>query len=219
MTEDKIIKTDFNFGWDKWQISPESFQLSFQYQKGDILDVGCGTCQLCDYLHNRGWRGKYYGIDIQKYDEYKYPRGINLIIGDALEVEFPSVDTVVLYNILEHVDEPVELLRKAIDTAKENILINIPKRNEEMWEYGVVEYHQLDKTHKHCGFSEEEIYKLVDIAGGKIRVYQKLERTNIENFLIGLWNNIIPRTIIRLFIKIFSYKTFYQAIWCEIVKK
>jgi len=139
-------------------------------------------------------------------------------MGDALEVKFPIVDTVVLYNILEHVDKPITLLRKAINAAKGNVLINVPKRNEEMWEYGIVEYHQLDKTHKHCGFIKEEIYKIVDLAGGKITTYSELEKTN-ATIGIGLWNNIIPKRIVYLFSKIFSSKTFYQEIWCEIVKK
>jgi len=168
-------------------------------------------------LKEEGWKGKYYGIDIQKYEGYEYPKGAELIIGAALKVEFPKVDTVLLYNILEHVDDPLSLLRKAISAARENVLINVPKRNEEMWRYGVVEYHQLDKTHKHCGFSKEEVYKLVDLTGGEIKTYKEIGKTD-ATIGIGLWNNIIPKGIVYLLSKIFSSKTFYQEIWCEIIR-
>ena len=181
-------------------------ELIFKYQRGDILDVGCATCQLYKFLSDNEWKGKYYGIDIQKYENYNYPKEVKLIIEDALEVEFPKVDTVILNNILEHVDCPIKLLTKAINVARENVLINVPKRNEELWKYGIVEYHQLDKTHKHCGFSKEEVHKLVELAGGEIRTYKELGKTDATVGL-GLWNNIIPKTIIYLLSKIFSSKT------------
>jgi hypothetical protein len=96
-----------------------------------------------------------------------------LIIGDASELEFPKVDTILLYNILEHINDPLGLLKKAINSSQENVLIYIPQRNEELWHSGVVDYHQLDKTHKHCGFSKEEICNIIDLAGGNITNYHE----------------------------------------------
>ncbi len=212
----KVVKSDFDFGWKEWKNPPPYAELAFQYQKGDILDVGCGTCQLYTFSRKKGWKGKYYGIDVKKYD-YDYPKGIELIIGDALEVEFPEVDTIILYNILEHIDDPVKLLKKALNSARENVLVNVPKRNEELWKLGIVEYHQLDKTHKHCGFSRDEVYKLVELAGGNITKY--IEHSEISaRILLGLWNNIIPKGIVYVIYKIFPSKKFYQEIWCEVVE-
>jgi SAM-dependent methyltransferase len=217
--EDNFVKTDFDFGWKKWQGIPAYAELTLRHQRGDILDVGCATCQLYNYLKEKGWKGKYYGIDIQKYEGYDYPKDVELIIGDALKVEFPRVDTILLYNILEHVDDPIILLRKAISAARENVLINIPKRNEEMWKYGIVEYHQLDKTHKHCGFSKNEVYKLVNLAGGKIIRWEEWDGIIVIPIMIFgkrlgvlLLNHKIGRVI-------FPRKTFYTEIWCEVIKK
>lgn len=212
----KVVKSDFDFGWKEWKKPPAYAELAFQYQKGDILDVGCGTCQLYSFLRKKGWKGKYYGIDAKKYN-YDYSKGIELIIGDALEVEFPEVDTVILYNILEHIDDPVKLLKKALNSARENVLVNVPKRNEELWKLGIAEYHQLDKTHKHCGFSRDEVYKLVELAGGKICTYKELGRTDAR-VLLGFWDSIIPKGIVYALTKIFPSKVFYQEIWCEVVE-
>jgi hypothetical protein len=41
-----FIKKDFDFGWKRWQGIPAYAKLTLQYQKGDILDVGCATCHL-----------------------------------------------------------------------------------------------------------------------------------------------------------------------------
>jgi SAM-dependent methyltransferase len=32
--------------------------------ESSVLDVGCGFCDLYDFLDNRGWQGRYTGIDI-----------------------------------------------------------------------------------------------------------------------------------------------------------
>ena len=209
---------DFDFGWKKWQSIPSYVELVFWYQRGDVLDVGCGPCQLNKFLKSKGWRGKYYGIDIKKYKSCQNSKEVKFIVGDALNLEFPKTDTIVLYNILEHVEDPVKLLAKAVSATKNNVLINVPKRNEEMWSYGIVEYHQLDKSHKHCGFSKKEVYNLVNLAGGKIVTYKELGKID-ATISLPLWNNIIPKAVIYLLDKLFSSKTFYSSIWCEIIKK
>ncbi len=215
---DEIVKKDFDFGWKKWETPPEFAKLALQYQKGDVLDVGCATCQIYDYLKDNGWDNTYYGLDFQRYENYEYPADVNLIIGDALEVEFPEVDTVILYNILEHVNDPTLLVKKAISAARKNVLIYVPQRNEEMWMNGIVEFHQLDKTHQHCGFIKEEIYNIVSLSGGKISCYKDMVLRD-ATIGVNLWNNRIPRFIVGKLIKIFPSKIFYQEIWCEVVLK
>lgn len=212
-----LIKKEFDFGWKKWHDPPFYADLALNHQKGDILDVGCATCELYTFLKDNGWTGKYYGIDSVKYINYNYPPDVNLIIGQASEVEFPEVDTVILYNLLEHLDDPVNILAKSLKSTRNNVLINIPKRNEEMWvKYGLFEPHQLDKTHKHCGFSREDCYNMVDLAGGEIKIYHEAGEINALKGM-PLWNNAIPRGINLLMSKIFSSKTYYHDIWCEIV--
>jgi SAM-dependent methyltransferase len=222
----KIVKTEFNFGWKNWgKILPGYAEPTIKNQNGDILDIGCATCNLYSFLRSKGWEKTYYGVDIQKYGEYEYPSGINLIIEDPMKLKFPKVDTIILYNILEHIDDPVSLLEKSIKNSK-NVLVNIPKRNEGLWKHNIIEYHQLDKTHKHCGFSKQEIYKLTDLAGGKIIQYKEFGEVN-PKFGVVLWKNRIPQLAmillnkISIFIlsKIFSYESYYTDIWCEVVKK
>lgn len=217
LLSNELIKTNFDFGWKKWDNPPYYANLTIIHQRGDVLDIGCATCEVYKFLHENGWRKKYYGIDMEKYEDYEYPDNVNLIIGNALELEFPEVDTVILYNILEHVEDPLSLLKKSIEKCRKNVLINIPKRNEEMWKYGFSEIHQLDKTHKHCGFSKKEVFNLVELGGGKIKIYKDVGKINA---MIGihLWNNPIPLKIVHYLNKIFPSKAFYDSIWCEVVK-
>jgi SAM-dependent methyltransferase len=209
------VKTDFDFGWKYKKKCSDTLNLALQHERGNILEVGCGTCELYRFLRARGWNGKYYGIDLQRYEGYDYPKGAKLIIGDAFDVEFPPTDTVVLNSILEHVDDPRRLLSKSLEHCRHNVLIDVPKRNEELWTYGIVEYHQLDKTHKHCGFSTEELKALINASGGTITAYKEWGTVNA---LAGtrLWNNFVPKAIIWLLARVFSSKTYYGEMWCEV---
>lgn len=215
---DQLIKSDFDFGYKKWELDPIYAKLTLKYQKGDILDIGCATCQMYEFLKRNNWKNQYYGIDIQKYEGYNYPDNVNLIIGDATSLEFPKADTILLYSILEHVNDPISLLKKSLDSCRKNVLVHVPQRNEDMWKNGLVECHQLDKTHMHCGFSKAEIHSIVDISGGSIKKYME---TDAKNAIMGvnLWNNIIPKLTFILLNKMFSSKTFYENIWLEVVKK
>ena len=165
IVNDKAAKNDFDFGW-KTSIEPNTAELALRHNRGDILDIGCGTCRLYEYLRKRGWKGKYIGIDMRKHEGYDYPKDVALFIGDATNIALPKTDTCILYNVLEHVDNPSKLLAKCLKISK-NTLLNVPKRNEELWTHGIVEYHQLDKSHKHCGFTEEEIIETIKKSRGK----------------------------------------------------
>lgn len=215
---ENLVKSEFDFGWKKWSYVPEIAGLAVEFQKGDVLDVGCATCQLYDLLKSKGWSGKYHGIDIEKYEGYNYPEGVDLRIGDAFKLEFPEVDTVVMYDILEHVDDPVALLRKALKAARQNVLIAVPLRNEEMWKLGVVEMHQVDRTHKHCGFSKEEVQKLAELSGGRIRQQKDMGRVTA---IVGvkLWKGWFPKKLFYLMDKLFSSRSFYCGLWCEVVRE
>ena len=42
-----VVKTQFDFGWKKWGKNvPGYAEPTLKHQKGDILDIGCATCEL-----------------------------------------------------------------------------------------------------------------------------------------------------------------------------
>lgn len=212
-----LVKNDFDFGWKKWKYVPETARFALEHQMGDILDIGCATCQLYSFLKKKGWIGNYYGVDAVEYKGYNYPDSVNLTIGNALDLEFPRVDTVVLYDILEHVDRPITLLKKSIDCSRHNVLISVPRRNEELWALGVVEFHQLDKSHKHCGFSKEEVHKLVDLSGGEVHAYREYGALD-ASLGVNLWKGRVPKAALYGLKLLFSSRSYCSGILCEVVK-
>jgi SAM-dependent methyltransferase len=210
---DEIVKTSFDFCWRK-DMDPSKGQFALKHNLGNVLDVGCGTGMLYEHLQRNGWNGKYTGIDTVRYSSDLYPKGIQIIIEDALKLPFPTVDTCIAYDVLEHTDAPVGLLSKCLQASK-NVLVSVPKRNENLWRNGVVEYHQLDKTHRHCGFVEEELRKLAEKANGKVATYEEICPTKATS-LNGLWKSRIPRLFNKGFARVFASEVFYQVILAEI---
>ena len=215
MQPDDIVKSCLDFPW-KSQIHPDLGSLVLAHCKGSVVDVGCGTCQVYRHLRANGWNGQYVGIDTVAYDPQAYPEGAKVLVGDALTLELPTSDTFIVHDVLEHVDDPVALLARCVRSAK-NVLVAVPKRNEELWKYSVVEYHQLDRTHKHWGFTEEELRRLVERSGGRITRYQELVSVNLAALAPAFVEQEWFVRVIENFVKVFPTKSYALEIWCEVV--
>jgi SAM-dependent methyltransferase len=81
---------------------------------GAVLDVGCGQRLLEEYIG----RISYIGIDIQGGN----PKG------SATDLPFMDIsfDTVVMCEILEHLEDPRRAIREACRVARERVIITVP---------------------------------------------------------------------------------------------
>lgn len=216
MHSQTFAKDRVDFPW-KSQIHPVLGRLALEHCRGSVVDVGCGTCQLYRFLRASGWQGQYVGIDTVAYEPEAYPDSARVIHGDALTIELPTSDTFVLHDVLEHVEDPVSLLARCIRSAQ-NVIIAVPKRNEDLWQYGIVEYHQLDRTHKHWGFTEEELRRLVEHSGGKVVHYEEIIRTELLGILGAFVQHDWFVRIVKRMAELFPTKSYAQEIWCEVVQ-
>ena len=98
-----------------------------------VLDIGCGYGAVARSIARRVEGAEVLGIDfstanIDQARANDNPPNIRFIAGDAL-VDLPEGpwDTIVLSNVLEHIDERVPFLRRLVDTvAPKSILIRVP---------------------------------------------------------------------------------------------
>lgn len=216
MRPDLVAKTDIQFPW-KGEINLALGKLVVDNNRGNVVDVGCGTCQVYQHLIKHGWKGEYVGVDAVAYEGYAYPEAVKVILGDALAVPLPPSNTYILFDVLEHVEDPIGLLSKCIRNA-DNVLIAVPKRNEELWRRGVVEYHQLDRTHKHWGFTEHELRRLVKCSDGQIVKYQELVPIDLLGLLGAFTESDRFYRLMEQLTKLFPTKTYFQELWCEVTK-
>lgn len=104
-------------------------------EEGKILDVGCGSGQLIEWLKRHGW--EVYGVEISpKAISEANKRGLNVLCGELIDARFPKhfFDTVVLNGVLEHVHDPTELLREINRILKQDALLITVAPNIESYE-------------------------------------------------------------------------------------
>ena len=132
------------------------------FQLGDTaLDVGCGQAglgyvllQLFPNVHYHGWDYSSQAL----WSTVLEGEGWELYHGtfeDMAERQGPC-DTVYLCDVLEHVDEPSELLALVASLAKQRIVVSVPRyqaltyemhRGEHAWDFTEDEIHALLAVH------------------------------------------------------------------------
>lgn len=95
---------------------------------GSLLDIGCGCGRYIYILKEKGWDVK--GIDIAYTDYGRDVLGLNIHEGTLFDAKLPSesFDAVTLWWTLEHMYEPIEILKEAERILKKGgvLLVGVP---------------------------------------------------------------------------------------------
>lgn len=118
-----------NSQWEKLnEINFSKRTILEMVKNGSVLDIGCGDGLLLEQLKNKGLTVS--GIDISSTAiNICKERGLDCIHGDISEklpFEDNSYDSVLLIDVLEHLFQPIEVLKEARRISKGCVLISIP---------------------------------------------------------------------------------------------
>jgi len=143
--------------------SSKLISFATQYTGKKILDVGCATGEYCKKLNKLGF--KCVGVDINpEYVAKAKANGVEAYFMDAKSLRFPdnSFDTVLLFEILEHTNNPDDVLREAKRVARKNILITVPDCTNlsELRKIGLTYEHMLERDHVNF-FMKEDLESLL----------------------------------------------------------
>ena len=140
---------DFHWGPRVTKLNPEKALLLKKYAVGKCLDIGFGSGVYTKYLKTLGH--EVVGVDNEsefvRQAKKTYP-GIKFIHGSVSKLPFQEneFDTIILFDVLEHVDEKSAL--KEIARVGKRMIITVPHQNQKiLLKYGLAHAHNLDKTH------------------------------------------------------------------------
>jgi SAM-dependent methyltransferase len=137
-----------------------------------ILDIGCGKGQLICQMFNFGFTNVQ-GVDKFIDKAYDYGYNVKVFKNDLAELKRNSYDLLMMHHVFEHMENPLEELRKCYDLLKEDshLIIRIPVVGK-AWEMYKQNWVQLDAPRHFFIHTEESMHVLAQNAGFTI--------TNIE---------------------------------------
>ena len=176
MERDKIFRDTENFYLEmEGALSRLLVNFACEHAGDTILDIGCATGEYCNALKKAGF--KCTGVDINReYVKRANEKGIKAYVMNGNNIEFQdnSFDTVLLFEVLEHVADPSSILNEAKRVAKRNILITVPNCTEffELKKFGLTYEHLLEMDHVNF-FTKNDLEELLSKNFSKFKVEEK----------------------------------------------
>ncbi|MDP3066980.1 MAG: class I SAM-dependent methyltransferase [Methanobacteriaceae archaeon] len=174
--------------------SPLLLDFATQNAGKTILDLGCATGEYCIKLEKMGFECT--GVDINtQYVEIARKNGVNAVVasGDDLKFADDSFDTVLLFEILEHVENPQNLLKEAKRVAKKNVLITVPNCGQlsQLSQFNLTYEHLLEQDHVNF-FTKNDLEDLIAVEFKEFKVKEG------EEIKLGALSLPLPLKIIIL---------------------
>jgi 2-polyprenyl-3-methyl-5-hydroxy-6-metoxy-1,4-benzoquinol methylase len=127
-----------------------------------ILDMGCATGNYSVVLKNMGYDVK--GADVNPaYVARARERGIDAVqIGNGIPFPDKSFDTVICFEVIEHVPDLKELFTEAKRLAAKNILFTTPNSEfvDELVRQGLLYEHFAELDHKNF-FTKDSLIRIL----------------------------------------------------------
>lgn len=133
-----------------------------------ILDIGCGNGKLICDLFNTGFQNVQ-GVDKFISRDLDYGHGVKVFQKDLSELKKENYDLLMMHHVFEHMDEPLEELKKSNALLKKNghLIIRIPVVGK-AWEIYRDKWIQLDAPRHFFIHTEESMAILAKQSGFSI---------------------------------------------------
>jgi len=125
-------------------------EAALKYSGNQVLDAGCSTGAYVSYLCEHGYDA--YGFDLLPDEKWCGKYESRFVIGDICNIPFNnnSFDTILAFEVLEHVENIDLALKELYRVARKNIIISVPNCSQPkiFQKSGMAFHHWVDRTHK-----------------------------------------------------------------------
>ena len=139
----------------------------------DVLDFGCAAGNYCVRLAQLGYNMK--GVDVNaEYVRMAREKGVDAhVVTDKAPFADRSFDTVLVYEVVEHLPDPSKVILEAKRLARKNVLFTTPHSGEiaELQSHGLLLEHFADLDHKNF-FDEASLSDLLKPYFSRVTVWK-----------------------------------------------
>jgi len=132
-----------------WQVSPSPLKLDYvrRYARGETaLDMGCGRGWYASALADAGFSVT--GMDAVNRVSDGRIRVIEGEITPPLPFEDGAFDTVLMFDILEHLSDEAGILDEVARVCSGRLILSVPHSDDGcLPRYGLTYLHHIDRTH------------------------------------------------------------------------
>lgn len=168
--------------WSNRSLNPQRIEAIRKYAGKSILDVGCGNGS---YVRHFSTDYEIKGVDINSYPSWEeMPDKFQTVDGVSLPFDDDSFETIVGFEVLEHVPNASDALQEFWRVCSKNIVITVPNCQlpPGMEQSRLAYFHFTDETH--CNFfTLETLERMVSSSGFKIINKQLINPSNLLPFL------------------------------------
>jgi ubiquinone/menaquinone biosynthesis C-methylase UbiE len=175
MNREKVFRDTKNWYLDRsGYASQKMVNFAIQHAGNRVLDIGCATGEYIRRLNECGF--ECVGVEANpEYVEAAKNKGLEVYNMDARHLAFPdkSFDTALLFEVLEHIDDPAEVLKEARRVSRKNLLITVPDCTgfDKLSQIGLTFEHMLEKDHVNF-FAKEDLEALLSKHFERFRVVE-----------------------------------------------
>jgi len=152
-----------------------------------IADIGCAIGIYTDYLARKGKDATGIELDKKLLSYAKNKRKGNYIFGDIMRIPLKdkSVDTSILFDILEHVDDK-KALKEVVRVTKGRIIGTVPRTTDKELRSNYLLFgHHLDQGHKRT-YTRGALRKLLKKTDTKKVIIQPTHPVSTDSLFVDI---------------------------------
>ncbi len=184
-------RRDANVSYAGRPVNPERARVAREFATGSVLDIGCGAGQ---YVHLLDDGRDILGIDLESYETWKSKPELFRKMGvEALGTLERQFDTVLAFEVLEHLEDPAAALLRFRSVCREKLIISVPNCREPqgMKASNLLFRHWFDRTHVNF-FDSESICQAVEAAGFQVEQCFLFNKINLAPLLVEVVPFLAP---------------------------